>query len=125
MNRCRVLLVDDSRLLREALGRFLAVFPEVEVVGHGETGPEALAQAARLKPDLVLMDLVLPGLSGLEATRQLKVVPGGPLVVVLTIHDDSEHRAAARAVGADGFLDKRSIDTRLIPLIRELVFRPA
>lgn len=125
MNCCRVLLVDDSRPLLEALGRFLAVLPGVEVVGQGCSGPEALEQAARLKPDLVLMDLVLPGMSGLEATRRLKAAPEGPLVVVMTLHDDPEHRAAALAAGADGFLDKRTADWRLPPLVRELFFRPA
>ena len=120
MKRCRVLLVDDSPALRQALGRFLGLLPEVEVVGQAGSGPEALDEAARSRPDLVLMDLALPGMSGMEATRRLKAAPGGPLVVVLTLHGDDEHREAARAAGADAFLDKRALDAGLLPLVRQL-----
>jgi DNA-binding NarL/FixJ family response regulator len=121
MNRCRVLLVDDSRAVLEALGRFLAAVPEVEVVGQGCSGPEALAQAARLKPDLVILDLVLPGVDGLEVTRRLKASPGGPLVLVLTPPDDPEHRAAARAAGADNLVGKQVVNTALLAQVRTLL----
>src|SRR5688572_25635617 len=102
MTPYRVLLVDDSRDVVDSVGRFLTTVPGLEVVGHGLSGQEGLDQADRLRPDLVLMDLAMPGMDGLEATRRLKATPGGPLVVILTLHDDDEHRAASQAAGADG-----------------------
>jgi DNA-binding NarL/FixJ family response regulator len=100
--------------------RFLDAFPEVEVVGRGCSGAEAIELADRLKPDLVLLDYMMPGMDGPEVTRRWKSRPGGPRVVILTLHDDAEHRAAALAAGADGFLPKSSLITGLIPLLREM-----
>src|SRR5262249_56452557 len=78
----------------------------VEVVGRALDGYQAMEEVARLSPDLVLMDIAMPGLSGLEVTRRLKTWTSGPLVVLLTLYDTPEYRAAAVAVGADGFVSK-------------------
>src|SRR5207244_5806865 len=99
---------------------FLAGEPEVEVVGRASSGRGALEQVPLLKPDLVLMDLTMPGMNGLEATRRLKARPDGPRVILLTLHDNPEYRAAAAAVQADGFVSKSDLGLHLLPLIHNL-----
>lgn len=116
----RILLVDDSLAFLESVARFLSVHAGIEIVGRVLSGGEALEEVPRLCPDLVLMDLTMPGMNGLEATRHLKTQPIAPYVVVLTLNDSSEYRAAALAVGADGFVTKSEIGTALLPLIHSL-----
>lgn len=121
LNPYRLLLADDNPELLQTMKRFLDACPEVDVVGQGHSGAEALELQARLKPDLVLLDCVMPGMDGLEVTRRWKTHPGGPLVVILTLYDDEEHRLAARAAGADAFLAKERFATQAIPLIRDML----
>jgi DNA-binding NarL/FixJ family response regulator len=116
----RILLVDDSPIFLESATRFLAMDARLEIVGQVLSGGEALEQVPRLCPDLVLMDLAMPGINGLEATRQIKAQPSAPHVVILTLNDSNEYRAAAEAVGADGFVTKSEIGTALLPLIHSL-----
>lgn len=116
----RILLVDDSLAFLESATRFLAMDKELEIVGRVLSGEEALKQVPQLCPDLVLMDMAMPGMNGLEATRQIKERSSTPYVVVLTLNDGSEYRTAALAVGADGFVTKSEIGTALLPLIHSL-----
>jgi DNA-binding NarL/FixJ family response regulator len=116
----RVLLIDDSPAFLQAACRHLAATERLEVVGQGRTGLEALEQSARLKPDLVLLDLAMPEMNGLEAAQRIKAQPQPPKVVILTLHDDPEHRAAALAAGADACLAKARLTADLLPLIRQL-----
>lgn len=74
----------------------------------------------KLCPNLVLMDLAMPRMNGLEATRHIKAQPSAPYVVILTLNDSSEYRLASEAVGADGFVTKSEIGTTLLPLIDSL-----
>ena len=113
----RVLLVDDNAEFLDSATHFLSADPEIEIVGCVLSAEAALEQAPRLHPDLVLMDLVMPGMNGLEATRQIKVLPGAPRVVILTLYDNAEYRAAAAAVGADGFLAKSEFGALLLSQI--------
>lgn len=113
----RVLLVDDNDPFVAAVGRFLGAEPGVALVGRARSGPEALAMAKRLRPDVILMDLAMPGMDGLVATRQLKAIPGTPRVIVLTLHDTPDYRAAAAAAGADGFVGKADLATNLMSLL--------
>jgi DNA-binding NarL/FixJ family response regulator len=101
----RVLLVDDHAVLRSGLEQLLATEPELEVVGSAASGDEAIALARRLRPDVVLMDLQMPGVDGVAATR---VVVGEGLadVLVLTSYSDSERILAALDAGAMGYLLK-------------------
>jgi DNA-binding NarL/FixJ family response regulator len=116
----RILLVDDSPEFLEAVAHFLATEPEIEVVGRASSGRSALEQVSRLQPDLVLMDLAMPEMNGLEATRRIKSQPDTPCVVILTLHDNFEYRAQAAAVHADGFVPKSELGTQLLPLIHGL-----
>jgi DNA-binding NarL/FixJ family response regulator len=110
----RVLLVDDQALFREALATLLEVRPEIEVVGEAGDGDAALKQAADLRPDVVLMDLHMPVLDGIAATRRLRVEQPGIRVLALTTFDDDEDVFAALRAGAVGYLLKDVSSGRLV-----------
>jgi DNA-binding NarL/FixJ family response regulator len=110
----RVLLVDDQALFREALATLLAVRPEVEVVGEAGDGGAALDKAAELRPDVVLMDLHMPVLDGIAATRRLRVEQPAVRVLALTTFDHDEDVFAALRAGAVGYLLKDVSSDRLV-----------
>jgi DNA-binding NarL/FixJ family response regulator len=110
----RVLLVDDQALFREALATLLEVRPEIEVVGGAGDGAAALQQAAVLRPDVVLMDLHMPVLDGIAATRRLRVEQPDVRVLALTTFDDDEDVFAALRAGAVGYLLKDVSSDRLV-----------
>jgi len=112
--RVRVLLVDDQALFREALATLLSVRGEVDVVGQAGDGRAALEQAAALRPDVVLMDLHMPVLDGIAATRRLRVEQPGTRVLALTTFDDDEDVFAALRAGAVGYLLKDVSGDRLV-----------
>jgi DNA-binding NarL/FixJ family response regulator len=120
MSTVRVLLVDDSLEFLEAAAQFLSQQGRLTIVGWAASGDEALELLDRLRPDLVLIDLVMPGMNGLEATRQIKARPAPPRVVIMTLYDVVEYREAASAAAADGFVAKSSIIPQLMPLITHL-----
>jgi DNA-binding NarL/FixJ family response regulator len=110
----RVLLADDQALFREALATLLGARPEVAVVGEAGNGAEALDRAAELAPDVVLMDLHMPVLDGVAATRRLKVEQPAVRVIALTTFDDDEDVFAALRAGAVGYLLKDVSSERLV-----------
>ena len=110
----RVLLVDDQALFREALATLLEVRPEIEVVGEAANGAEALDRVAGLRPDVVLMDLHMPVLDGIAATRRLRVEQPEVRVLALTTFDDDEDVFAALRAGAVGYLLKDVASDRLV-----------
>ncbi len=116
----KVLLVDDSVHFLELESRFLALQPECTIVGSATSGERAIAQVDNLHPDLVLMDLTLPGMSGLQATSQIKKQPNPPRVIILTLHDQRAYRAMSEMVGADGFITKDKFGEPLIQMIHGL-----
>src|SRR5690606_29764686 len=87
----RILLVDDHAVLRAGLRSLLEAEVGLEVVGEAATGEDGIAMAERLKPDVVVMDLSMPGIGGLEATRRIAQLGGGTRVLVLTMHGEEEH----------------------------------
>jgi DNA-binding NarL/FixJ family response regulator len=115
----RTLLVDDHPGFLAAARRLLATLP-VQVVGEAHDGEEALRLLDALQPALVLLDLQLPHVDGLTVLRQAKARPQAPLVVVVTLYDQEEFRAAAVEAGADGFVAKRSFTSALVPLLGRL-----
>ncbi|MFJ3216322.1 response regulator [Kitasatospora sp. NPDC086801] len=102
----RVLLVDDQPLVRAALEMVITETADVEVVGEAGTGAEAVRLVGELRPDVVVMDLRMPGMDGIEATRLITGGGGPTRVVVLTTFDDDDHVYAALRAGASGFLVK-------------------
>ncbi len=117
----RILLVDDSLHFIESAERFLSEELGVNVVGSALSGIEAIDQVMRLRPDLVLMDVAMPGMDGLEATHKIKAMPNAPLVIILTLYDTPKYREAAHQAGADGFIPKADFGEQLLPLIYSLL----
>jgi DNA-binding NarL/FixJ family response regulator len=118
--RVRILIVDDNPKFAASISTFLSRRPTVEVLGCAQTGAEALERARRDAPDLVLVDLVMPSMNGLDLTKQLRALPRPPRVVVLTLAEHPSYVAHARAVGADALLSKYEVTTRLMPIIARL-----
>ena len=108
----RVLLVDDDPLVRSALRLMLGGQDDLDVVGEAVDGQDGLGQARELRPDVVLMDIRMPRLNGLDATRELLAAPDPPRVIVLTTFDADENIVRALAAGADGFLLKDTAAAR-------------
>jgi DNA-binding NarL/FixJ family response regulator len=116
----RVLLVDDDPLVRSALRLMLGGHDDLEVVGEAVDGRDGVRRAAELAPDVVLMDIRMPRLNGLEATRELLAGTDPPMVIVLTTFDADEHVVEALAAGADGFLLKDTSPAEIVAAIRKV-----
>ncbi len=116
----RVMLVDDHSVIRQALRMLLENQPGIEVIADVENGREAVAAAERLHPDIVLMDLVMPGLNGLEATRQICRISPSTKVVVLSGFVDEDQLIAAVGAGAAGYLVKKSGTDELMLAIQSV-----
>ncbi len=118
-----ILVVDDDQSFRQHLREFLEIAPDMVVIGEAGDGEEAIAKAAQLKPDIVLMDIRMGGLNGLNTTRLLKAELPAMRVVVLSRYDVQEYREAATSSGASSYVVKRALFTDLLPTIRQ-VFTP-
>ncbi len=114
----RVLLADDHEVVRQGFGLVLGTQPDIEVVGEASNGREALEVARRLRPDLVLMDVTMPVMDGLEATRRLKAEMPGVCVLMFTSHEEPEYLLEAIEAGAAGYVLKGAPVSRLIGAIR-------
>ena len=115
----RVLLVDDQAVVRRALRARFHLEPDLEVVGEASTGTEALALAQTLSPDVVLMDLEMPGMDGIETTAALRRMVPQSAVVILSIYDDAQTRGRAQVAGAVAFVEKRGATDSLLAVIRQ------
>jgi DNA-binding NarL/FixJ family response regulator len=113
-----ILIADDHGVLRAGLRALLSAERDFEVVGEAASGTEALRLAERLRPDVVLIDIGLPDMDGLEATRQLLARPLGTRVLVLTVHEDEALVREALHSGAAGYVVKRAVESELIDAIR-------
>ena len=118
MNTIRLLLVDDHMIVRAGLCSLLGRHPELEIVGEAGEGREAVALAAQLQPDVVLMDLSLSDMEGAEATRQIKKVAPAVNVLALTIHEDEAYLFEMLNAGASGYVPKRAPPEDLLAAIR-------
>lgn len=118
MTRYRVLLVDDHALFREGLAGIINAQPDLEVIGEANDGLEAFVKAQELKPDLILMDVQMPGMDGLEATRQIKQALPETIIVVLTVRDDNEKLFEALKNGAQGYLLKDIQSKEMLAMLR-------
>jgi DNA-binding NarL/FixJ family response regulator len=114
----RVMLVDDQALFREGLETLLSVRRDIQVVGQASNGQEAVEVAAQVQPDVVLMDVRMPVLNGVRATRRLKKAQPQCRVIVLTTFDDDEYVFDALRAGAVGYLLKDVASARLVEAIR-------
>ena len=118
MKPIRILLVDDQLLFREGLRAVLSAQPDFEIVGEAGDGLEAVSLAGELKPQVMLMDLRMPRLGGVEATRRIRAAQSAPQVIVLTTFDDDEEVFDALRAGAAGYLLKDASPEKLGDAIR-------
>ena len=114
----RVLIADDHPVLRSGLRVLLGADPDLEVVGEAGTGEEALRLAEELRPDVVLLDIGMPGESGIETVRRLKAKLPGLAVLFLTMHEEEGMLLEALGAGGDGYLIKRADQPEIIQAIR-------
>jgi NarL family two-component system response regulator LiaR len=116
----RILVADDHTIVRKGIRALLATEPDIEVIGEARDGREAIAQARELCPDVVLMDLMMPGMDGLEATRQITKLQPEVRILVLTNFPRLEGVFPAIEAGAMGYLLKDSRPSELVRAIREV-----
>jgi DNA-binding NarL/FixJ family response regulator len=116
-----ILIVDDNPRLRALIRRLLVREPDLHIVGEAANGPDAILMAHQLQPDIVLMDLVMPRLSGLEAMRRIKMDRPATKVIITTVHSENAYLKAAEASGTDAFLIKKTLMTTLVPTIWRLL----
>ena len=116
----RVLLADDQAIVRAGLKTLLEATGRMAVVGEATSGEEALEQVRILKPDIVIIDLAMPGMDGIQATRRIAALGLGARILVLTMHDEDEFLVPALNAGAAGFLNKSVADTDLVGAVEAL-----
>jgi two-component system response regulator NreC len=118
MRKTRVLIVDDHTIVRDGISSLLALAGDIEVVGEAANGREGLEKAAKLQPDVVLMDISMPIMGGLEATRRIHKEFPEIKILILTQYDDKEHVFPAIQAGASGFISKTAASSELTAGVR-------
>ena len=118
MEPIRILLADDHTLFRQGVRALLASVADIDLVGEGATGEEAVAQAGALQPDVILMDIKMPGMNGIEATRRILSEQRGIAIVVLTMLEDDDSVFAAMRAGARGYVVKGADEDEMLRVIR-------
>ena len=118
MNKVKVLIVDDHAIMRDGIRALLTVNDDIEVIGEASEGREAIKKLEQLKPDVIVMDIAMPGMDGMEATRQMVKANARVKVLILTQHDNKEYILQAIKAGAAGFVPKRALGSELVSAIR-------
>ncbi|MCL4296615.1 MAG: response regulator transcription factor [Anaerolineae bacterium] len=118
MSKIRLLLVDDHQIVRAGLRMLFQAEADMEIVGEVSSGDEAIQAVRDLKPDVVLMDVVMPGMSGMEATRRIKETSPEVAVLALTMHEDEQYFFEMLNAGASGYVPKRAAPDDLVSAIR-------
>ena len=120
MAKIRILLTDDHTLFRQGLRTLLAAEPDIEIVGEASNASDAITFARELRPDVVLMDVGMPGLSSFEATRQIRKQRAETRVIFLSMYDDEDYLSESVEIGASGYILKESPADQLVSAIREV-----
>jgi two-component system response regulator NreC len=120
MKKIRLMLVDDHEVVRVGLKNFLQTQEDFEVVAEASDGEEAVSRAMTTHPDIILMDITMPGVDGLEATRRLRVLCPECLILALTVHDDKQYFMQMLAAGASGYITKQAAGDDLISAIHTI-----
>lgn len=118
MEKIKVILVDDHALFREGLAMIISSHPDMEVIGEASDGLEAIVKAVELRPDLILLDIQMPGMGGIEATQKIKQKVPETTIVMLTVRDDEEKLFDALKYGAQGYLLKSMHSSELVSMAR-------
>ena len=117
-NQIRLLLADDHAVVRSGLRMLLEAQPDMVIVGEAETGQEAIRRVAELSPDVVLMDIEMPGMNGIEATRRIKADAPASAILGLTMYEDDQYFFEMLRAGASGYVPKRAAPDELVSAIR-------
>ena len=117
-DQIRLLLADDHAVVRSGLRMLLEAQPDMTIIGEAETGQEAIRRVAELSPDVVLMDIEMPGMNGIEATRRIKAEAPGAAVLALTMYEDDQYFFEMLRAGASGYVPKRAAPDELVSAIR-------
>jgi two-component system, NarL family, response regulator NreC len=120
MKKIRLMLVDDHEVVRVGLKTFLQTQPDFDVVAEASNGEEAIDRAMESHPDVILMDITMPGFDGMEATRRLRVLCTECLVLALTVHDDKQYLMQMLAAGASGYITKQAAAEELVEAIHTI-----
>src|SRR5436189_2882965 len=120
MLKIRIVLTDDHTLFRQGIKTLLSAEPDMEVVGEASNGADAVTRAAESRPDVVLMDIGMTGLSSFEATRQIKRNRPETKILFLTMYDDEDYLVECMEVGASGYVLKDSPAQQLVAAIRDI-----
>src|SRR5580692_7686850 len=120
MAKIRVLLTDDHALFRQGMRTLISAEPDMEVVGEAANGADAVLKAAEMRPDVILMDIGMAGLSSFEATRQIRRNRAESKVLFLTMYDDEDYLVECMEVGAGGYVLKDSPAAQLLSAVREV-----
>ena len=120
MKKIRLMLVDDHEVIRVGLKTFLQTQPDFEVVAEAGNGEDAVDRAMESHPDVILMDITMPGVDGMEATRRLRVLCPKCLVLALTVHDDKQYLMQMLAAGASGYITKQAAAEELVEAIHTI-----
>ncbi len=118
MSKIRLLLVDDHQIMRAGLRMLFQAESDMEIAGEVDTGEEALRAVGELKPDVVIMDVTMPGMSGIEATRRIKEISPDTAVLAVTMHEDEQYFFEMLNAGASGYIPKRAAPDDLVSAIR-------
>lgn len=118
MSKTRIMIADDHALMREGIIAFLKFHEDVEIVGEASNGLEAIAKAEKLKPDVILMDISMPELGGIEATVEIKKRLPDTKILILTQYSDKEYVSRLLKAGVSGYILKQAVGTDLISAIR-------
>lgn len=117
MSNIRLMLVDDHQVIRTGLKSFLQTQPDLEVVAEANNGQEAIEHALEIRPDIIIMDISMPTMDGLEATRRLKEVWPQVIILCLTVHEDKFYFMKMLEAGASGYLTKQAASDELVQAI--------
>ncbi len=120
MDKIRILMVDDHAVLRDGIRALLGIYDDIEVVGEASEGKEAIEKVRELAPNVVVMDIAMSGMEGIEATRRIKKKNPEVKVLILTQHDNREYILSAIKAGAAGYVPKRALGSELVSAIRAI-----
>ncbi len=120
MSNIRILIADDHAIMREGVRALLEIHEDMEVIGEAGDGREAVAQVSELTPDVILLDISMPFMDGLEATRRIRKANPNTNVLILTQHEDKEYVLSAVKAGAAGCISKKAVSSELVSAIRAI-----
>ncbi len=120
MSNIRILIADDHAIMREGIRALLEIHEDMDVIGEAGDGREAVAQVSELTPDIILLDISMPFMDGLEATRRIRKANPNTSVLILTQHEDKEYVLSAVKAGAAGCISKKAVSSELVSAIRAI-----